>query len=93
MRRRRKQKTVRQLMIAEMATLTPDRFRELEAVCEEEDGFIRPVDAAQVMGVSRQYLTQLMRDGKLDTWELGGQKFLSMRQVEEAVTSSRRKAG
>ena len=92
-KKRKNEPIVRQLLMSEMATLRPERFRELLKTCDREEGFIRPVDAAGVLGVSRQYVSELIREGKLRTWMMGGGKFVSMREVDELNEDMGREAG
>jgi excisionase family DNA binding protein len=42
---------------------------------------ITPSEAAALRGVSRQAIDDLMRRGKLQTWEIGGRVFVSRKAV------------
>jgi hypothetical protein len=54
---------------------------------------ITPSEAAALRAVSRQAIDDLMRRGKLQTWEIGGPRKAGSARGKKAVGVRRRKPG
>jgi len=69
-----------------------DRFKEVQALCERKGTIVPPVVAAELLGISRQRVHELMQDGRLERVEWRGQVFVTEHDLVE-FASAERKAG
>lgn len=69
-----------------------DRFKEVQALVAEKGTIVPPVVAAELLGISRQRVHELMQDGRLERVEWRGQVFITEHDLVE-FASAERKAG
>jgi hypothetical protein len=65
-------------------------FREISV---QEQGLLLPTQAAEVLGVCKQAVHDLMTRGKLSTWRFWDKAFVSAREVEARKNAPREKGG
>lgn len=69
-----------------------DRFREVQALVERKGTIVPPVVAAELLGISRQRVHELMQGGRLERIEWRGQVFVTEHDLVEFAVAER-KAG
>lgn len=69
-----------------------DRFKEIKALAEQKGIMVPPFVAAELLGISRQRVHELMQDGRLERVEWRGQVFITEHDLVE-YASAERKAG
>ena len=53
-----------------------DQFQAIKRVTEERGMIVPPHVAAKLLGVSRQRVNELLNDGRMETVEVGGARFI-----------------
>ena len=67
-----------------------DRFQEVKAITDKKGMIVPPIVAAELLGVSRQRIWQLMEGGRLARLEWRGQVFVTERDLMEFAESERK---
>jgi len=53
-----------------------DRFQEASRVAEERGMFVPQIVAAKLLGISKQRVNQIVQDGRLETVDVCGERFI-----------------
>lgn len=69
-----------------------DHFKEVQAITEKKGTIVPPVLAAELLGVSKQRVYDLIKEGRFDVVTLRGQMFITETDLL-AYAQSERKAG
>lgn len=69
-----------------------DRFKEVQALVDRKGTIVPPVVAAELLGISRQRVHELMQGGRLERVEWRGQVFVTEHDLVE-FASAERKSG
>jgi hypothetical protein len=69
-----------------------DKWEELEEFAREgfdQQGLVVPIDAAQLLELSKQRIYHLMEAKRLQVWEFFGRKYLSVRELRAFIDIDR----